>query len=143
MTKTGTYGGPTDPEYAELRFELASQSFPSSYTIGDTNDDGSTSEELTVCGDGEYAIIKTVNHVEVARVDITNKMPASSIYYLTADVSPDSVALTVNNGAGYSGKIVMDGAQALNSTSYIGLGVFWRNAGASAQFSSFRYNANA
>lgn len=164
VTKMGTYGGATDPEYAELRFKLASQAFPTSYTVGvtitnlrdansstggcagilvHTNDDGSTFEELTVCGDGEYAIIKIVNHVEVARVDMTNKMPASDIYYLTADVNSGSVALTVNNGAGYSDKIVMDGAQALNSTSYIGLGVFWRNTGATAQFSSFRYSASA
>lgn len=164
VTKTGTYGGAGDPEYAELRFTLAKQPFPSSYTVGvtitnvqdstsatngcagilvHTNGDGSTFEELTICGDGEYAIIKIVNHVEVARVDVTNKMPASDIYYLTADVSPGSVALTVNNGAGYSDKIVMDGAQALSSTSYIGLGVFWRNAGASAQFSSFRYSVSA
>ncbi len=39
--------------------------------------------------------------------------------------------------------IVVDSTQALTSTSYIGLGVLWRNAGASAQFSNFQDTASA
>src|SRR5262249_61859471 len=86
VTKLGTFNGPGDVELGELRFGITNQSFPSRYsvavTVADlldpsseggvscagfavhTNADGSTFEEVVVCGDGAFSIIRWLNNAE-------------------------------------------------------------------------------
>lgn len=156
VTKSGTWGGPLDPEYGEIRFNVVTQPFPSHYTVGvtiskladptssaggcaglavHTTADGSTFEELTVCADGTCAIIKVENHVEVYRDQ--QSIPASAVYAVSAEVTATSVTMKVTSAEGKMASL--SASATLATTAYISLAIFWRGAGATGEFGSFHY----
>src|SRR5262249_54831096 len=139
VTKLGTFNGPGDVELGELRFGITNQSFPSRYsvavTVADlldpssaggvscagfavhTNADGSTFEEVVVCGDGAFSIIRWLNNAEVYRND--HAISRSNSYLLKADVTDSTITYTIDNSQG--GVDTIAASTPLTSTSYIGL----------------------
>jgi hypothetical protein len=141
----------------ELRFRRGGQQFPSSYqlsvTVRQLNDrdptsagacagfsthadpEGRTFEELSVCSNGVYALIRSVNGREIGRDE--GQLPVTGTYNLRADVSPSTVTFTVNNGQGVAGRLTSSAVSP--TTEYVALTVFWKGAGATAEFADFQY----
>ncbi|MFD9902931.1 serine/threonine-protein kinase [Streptomyces sp. NPDC059063] len=146
----------------ELQFRLSDAPFPRHYELSvdvtglteadptaeggcagfatHTGGAGTTFEELAVCpitaDKGKIGVVKVLNGTEIDREE--KDLPRGGApYRLTADVTASTVTFSVAAASGESSTIQT--ATVASTTSYIGLTVFWKTAGARATFSNFRY----
>jgi hypothetical protein len=171
VQKLEPWRGQANAGYAELRFKMQNQAFPSAYTltvdisdfydpavgagggcaglIVHTTDDGATFEALNVCGNGVLAIVKVINNQEIGRKTVVVPGSAtpgmSDTYTLTATVGGSSTSMTVTQKN--PGNVPLTASLSTDvvgpSTSYVSLAMLWQLAGARATFSQFRYTSGS
>jgi hypothetical protein len=166
VEKLKTYNGDKDAGWGEVRFAIRGQSFPARYsvsvTVSDFSDprdeqhtqgcagaivhttpDGATSDNGSVCGNGQVSVERFGNWVATGRQNDsipTGVVPGGAgTYRIRLDVSPAAVALTVDNNHSSTRSITMSPISF--GTSFIGLVVDWHYPGAHVTFSNFHYNA--
>ncbi|MBB5866691.1 hypothetical protein F4553_000070 [Allocatelliglobosispora scoriae] len=165
LTKLRSWTEPPGLGFAELRFAVKGHRFPSSYTVTftvadlsdpvagnnggcasvfvHTTSDGTTFEQLDICGSGLHAIVRWVNLTDVGRQTqaIPSGLPEgeSGRFTVVATVTGDRAIMRVANPIGASDEITS--SPAVNATTaYVSLVMAWRNAGAKATFSNFHYS---
>jgi hypothetical protein len=160
LRKSRNWAGQIAADNGELRFYLADQSFPSNYqasvdvsNVGEpdsstsacvgfalhTNAGGTTFEELAICPGVKYSLIKVLDGREIYRDD-RPFVSSSSTFHLKAEVTASTTTFTVDDTKGTTATL---NASVISSpTSYIGLTIFWKSAGATATFSNFSYSGN-
>ncbi len=152
--------------YAQLRMSLKNQQLPGTFTVSftigglsgpelsanrggcgglavHTSADGRTYSYFNVCADGWVESVSVVNNTTLddqqRQITPGPVQGTSPSYSVVVNVNPSAMQVTVSNRVGQSVTITSQAAGP--STAYISLLTVWRNVGATARFSDFRYSA--